>query len=111
METNRASDFSIERILSPQFGHNQAPLDFPPNGYLQRIPAEFNMNSGHLRPPAVPVPIPVPVPMLVHDYLQYRGMGFGDAFCPYGAGFYHTDYGSVCPKSAFYARFSPDTGE
>ncbi|XP_031728337.1 dharma [Anarrhichthys ocellatus] len=99
MDRSRASDFSIERILSPQLGHKPPVMEFSPDGYLQGVPAEFRLNSGNLRPPA---PLPVPVP----GCLQYRGMSFGEAFYPYGAGFHHTDFSSIYPNPGVYVHFS-----
>uniref|UniRef100_A0A8C9XLX3 Dharma n=1 Tax=Sander lucioperca TaxID=283035 RepID=A0A8C9XLX3_SANLU len=93
---SRVSDFSIERILSPQLGHKMPPvMDFAPGGYFQGIPGGYwTLYPGNLSPPA-PVPAlasvrdPVPVP----GCLQYRGMRFVDAYLPYGAaGFHPTDF-------------------
>lgn len=104
--TSRVSDFSIDRILSPQLGHKQPAMEFSPDGYLYGLPGGFSLDSGTLRAPApVPVPVPVPVP----GCLQYRGMGFGEAYCPYGAGFHHS---SMYPNSGVYVHFgssSPDS--
>uniref|UniRef100_A0A8C2X314 Dharma n=1 Tax=Cyclopterus lumpus TaxID=8103 RepID=A0A8C2X314_CYCLU len=97
MDGSRVSDFSIERILSPQLGHRPTGMDFSPGGYLQGIPARFSPNSGELRAPP-----PVPVP----GCLQYRGMSFGDAFYPYRAGFHHTDLSSMYPNPGVYVHFS-----
>ncbi|XP_068561169.1 dharma [Cebidichthys violaceus] len=99
MDGSRASDFSIERILSPQLGHKPPVMEFSPDGYLQGVPAGFRLHSGNLRPPA---PLPVPVP----GCLQYRGMSFGEAFYPYGAGFHHTDLSSIYPNPGVCVRFS-----
>ncbi|XP_027136588.1 dharma isoform X2 [Larimichthys crocea] len=106
--TSRVSDFSIDRILSPQLGHKQPAMEFSPDGYLYGLPGGFSLDSGTLRAPApVPVPVPVPVP----GCLQYRGMGFGEAYCPYGAGFHHS---SMYPNSGVYVHFgssSPDSAD
>ncbi|GAA6231281.1 double homeobox protein 1-like [Lates japonicus] len=97
MDGSRVSDFSIERILSPQLGHKQPVMEFSPDGYLKGIPGGFSLDSGNLRPPA-----PVPV----SGCLQYRGMSFGEAFYPYPAGFHRTDFSSVYPNSGVYVHFS-----
>ncbi|XP_042342818.1 dharma [Plectropomus leopardus] len=98
------TDFSIERILSPQLGHKQPQLrDCPPGGCSHRIPAGFSLDSGNVGPPA-PVLVPVPVP----GCLQYRGMSFGEAFYPLGAGFHHSDFSSFYPnlQQSAHLRFS-----
>ncbi|XP_022594131.1 homeobox protein goosecoid-like [Seriola dumerili] len=94
------SDFSIERILSPQLGHKPPVMEFPPDGYLQGIPGAFSLDSGNLRPPA-----PVPVPVSVPGCLQYQGMSFGEVFYPYAAGFHRTDFSSIYPFIQ-YVNFS-----
>ncbi|XP_023264975.1 homeobox protein goosecoid-like [Seriola lalandi dorsalis] len=99
MDGSRVSDFSIERILSPQLGHKPPVMEFPPEGYLQGIPGGFSLDSGNLRPPA-----PVPVPVSVPGCLQYQGMSFGDVF--YAAGFHRTDLSSICPNPGVYVHFS-----
>lgn len=99
MDGSRVSDFSIERILSPQLGHKPPATELPPDGCLQGIPGGFGLDSGQLRPPA-PVPVPVPAP----GCLQYQGMGFGEAFYPYGAGFHRADFGGVYPNSGVYVH-------
>ncbi|KAM7398832.1 hypothetical protein PAMP_018141 [Pampus punctatissimus] len=106
MDGSRVSDFSIERILSPQLGHKPPVMEFSPDGYLQAIPGGFSLDSWSLRPPA-----PVPVPGSVPGCMQYRGMSFGDAFYSYGAGFHHTDYSSVHPNSGVYMRVSQDSAD
>ncbi|XP_031160427.1 homeobox protein engrailed-like ceh-16 [Sander lucioperca] len=107
---SRVSDFSIERILSPQLGHKMPPvMDFAPGGYFQGIPGGYwTLYPGNLSPPA-PVPAlasvrdPVPVP----GCLQYRGMRFVDAYLPYGAaGFHPTDFSNMYPNSGERMRFS-----
>ncbi|XP_067451938.1 dharma [Thunnus thynnus] len=102
MDGSRVSDFSIQRILSPQFGHKPPVMEFPPDGYLHGIPGGFSLDSRNLRPPAPQVPVP--------DCLQYRGMSFGDAFYQYGAGFHHTDC-SIYPNSGVYMHLSPDSAD
>ncbi|XP_073341058.1 dharma [Pagrus major] len=99
MEGSRVSDFSIERILSPQLGHKPPVTEVSPGGYLQGFPAGLSPDSGCFRATA-PVPMPVP------GCLQYRGMGFGEAFYPYGAGFHHTDFSRVHSNSGVYVHFS-----
>ncbi|XP_071353417.1 dharma [Trachinotus anak] len=90
MAGSRVSDFSIERILSPQLGHKSPVMEFPPDGYLQEMPGGFCLDSGSHRPPA-PVPVPAPVP----GCLQCQGMNFAEVLCPYGAGFHRTDFSSI----------------
>lgn len=96
--SSRVSDFSIERILSPQLGHRPQVMEVSPDGYLQGIPGGFSLDFGTLRPPA-PVPVPVPVP----GCLQYRGLSFGEACYPYGAGFHRTEF---YPNSGVYVHLS-----
>uniref|UniRef100_A0A7N9AKY9 Dharma n=1 Tax=Mastacembelus armatus TaxID=205130 RepID=A0A7N9AKY9_9TELE len=93
MDGSRVSDFSIERILSPQLGH-KPQVEFSPDEYLQGFPGRFSLDCGNLEPPA-PVPMPVPVP----GCLQYRGMGCVEACYPCGAGFHRTDFTSIYPNS------------
>uniref|UniRef100_UPI0037E713C1 dharma n=1 Tax=Semicossyphus pulcher TaxID=241346 RepID=UPI0037E713C1 len=102
MDGSRVTDFSIERILSPQLGHKPPARDPSPDVYLQGVPGGFTLDyTGNFRPSA-PVPVPVPVP----GCLQYRGMSFGEAFYPYGAGFHHADLSSFYPNSGVYVHFS-----
>ncbi|XP_053279033.1 dharma [Pleuronectes platessa] len=98
MEGSTVSDFSIERILSPQFGRRPPAKDFSPGRFspdrfspgrfspgrfLQQVAVEgLCPCPGCLRPPA-PVPVPVPVP--ASSCLQFGGMSFGDT-CYYGSG-------------------------
>ncbi|KAI3353786.1 hypothetical protein L3Q82_004847 [Scortum barcoo] len=96
MEASRVSDFSIERILSPQLGQR---TEVPPDGYLHGFPGGFSLDYGNFRPPA-PVPVSLPMP----GCLQYRGMSFGEAFYPYRAAFHHNDF--IYPNSGVYAHFS-----
>ncbi|XP_056298024.1 dharma [Pseudoliparis swirei] len=91
MDGSRVTDFSIERILSPQLGLRPSGMDFSPGGYLQGIP--------ELRPPP-PVLLPVP------GCLQYREMSLRDAFAPYRAGFHHTDLSGVYSNPGVYVHFS-----
>ncbi|XP_041795874.1 dharma [Chelmon rostratus] len=100
MDGSRVSDFSIERILSPQLGLKPPVMRFSPDGYLPGVPDGFRLDSGSFRPPA-PVPVPVPMP----GCLQHRGMSFGEALCPYGAGFHHTDFSSVYSDSGVFVHF------
>ncbi|XP_047451080.1 dharma [Mugil cephalus] len=101
MEGSRVSDFSIERILSPQVGHK----DFSADGYLRGVPGGFCLDSGNLRAPAS-VPVPVPVPVFVSGCVQYRGVSFGDAFNPY-----HTDFTGIYPNSGVFMHFSHDSAD
>nr|XP_046246203.1 dharma [Scatophagus argus] len=105
MDGSRVSDFSIERILSPQLGHKPPVTDVSPDGYIQGLPGGFSLDSGSPRPP-VPVPVPVPVPLQVPGCLQYRGLSFGEAFCPYGAAFHHVDFSSMYSKPGVHVHFS-----
>ncbi|XP_060901775.1 dharma [Labrus mixtus] len=96
MDGRTVTDFSIERILSPQLGLKPPGKDCSPDGYLQGNPGGFSLDyTENFRPP-------VPVP----GCLQYRGVSFGDAFYPYGAGFHHADYTSLYPNSGVYLHFS-----
>ncbi|KAF1393492.1 hypothetical protein PFLUV_G00016480 [Perca fluviatilis] len=104
------SDFSIERILSPQLGHKNPPvMDYAPGGYFHGIPGGFwTLYPGNLSPPApAPEPAPIRAPVPVPGCLQYRGMRFVDAFLPYGAaGFHPTDFTNLYPNSGERMRFS-----
>uniref|UniRef100_A0A8D3E5J8 Dharma n=1 Tax=Scophthalmus maximus TaxID=52904 RepID=A0A8D3E5J8_SCOMX len=99
MDGSSVSDFSIERILSPQLGH-KPPRDFSPDRYRLQ---GFRLDSGNLRPPA-PVPVPVPAP----GFLPYGAMSFGEAaFCPYGAGFHRgADFTGLYPNSGVFVHFN-----
>lgn len=103
MEGSRVSDFSIQRILSPQFGHKPSVMDFSPDGYLHGLPGGFSLDYRNLRPP-VPVPVPVPVP----DCLHYRGITCADPFCQYRS-MHQTDFTSIYPDSGVYMRLSQDS--
>lgn len=103
MDGSRVSDFSIERILSPQLGHK--PQEVTPDGYLRGIPSALSLDSGSLKG----VPAPVPVPLLVPGCLQYRRLGCGEARCPYGAGFHRADFTGIYPNSGVYMHFSQDS--
>ncbi|XP_030257456.1 cone-rod homeobox protein-like [Sparus aurata] len=96
MEGSRVSDFSIERILSPQLGHKPPVTEASPDLYLQGFPAGFSPDSGSFRPPTMSVP----------GCLQYRGMGFGEAFYPCGAGFHPADFSRVYSNPGVYVHFS-----
>ncbi|XP_068440173.1 dharma [Clinocottus analis] len=97
MDGSRVSNFSIERILSSQFGHRPSRMEFSPGLYLQGVPAVFSRDSGDLWPPAS-----APAP----GCLQYRGMGFGEGFYPYRAGLHHTELSSIYPNPGVYVHFS-----
>uniref|UniRef100_A0AAQ4P1P2 Dharma n=1 Tax=Gasterosteus aculeatus aculeatus TaxID=481459 RepID=A0AAQ4P1P2_GASAC len=90
MDASRPSDFSIERILSPQLGPKPPVMEFSPDGPLQEIPAGFGGDSGNIWPRA-------PVQLPGAYCLQHRGMRFGEDFYPYGAGFHHTHFSSMYP--------------
>ncbi|KAK5868209.1 hypothetical protein PBY51_009244 [Eleginops maclovinus] len=90
---SRVSDFSIERILSPQLGLKLPGRDFSLDPFLGQD------SSGNIRPPAA---VPVPVPGCV----QYRGVHFGDAFYPHGARFHPADFSSIHPNSTVYVHFN-----
>ncbi|XP_035535540.1 dharma [Morone saxatilis] len=98
MDGSRVSDFSIERILSPQLGHRPPVREVSPDGYLHVFPGGFSLDSINLR-----APVPARAPVQMPDCLQYRGMSFGEAFYPYGPGFHHTD---CSMNSGVYVHFS-----
>ncbi|XP_040902799.1 dharma [Toxotes jaculatrix] len=105
MDGSRVSDFSIERILSPQLGHKPPTMECSPDGYVRGIPGGFSLDSRTLRGPA---PVPVPVP----GYLQCQGLGFGEAFYPFGVGFHRTDLSGFSPSSGVYVPCSsPDSAD
>ncbi|XP_037333531.1 dharma [Pungitius pungitius] len=95
MDASRASDFSIERILSPQLGSRTAVMEFSPDGSSQEIPAEFDWDSRNLWPRA-----PVPVPG--ENCLQHREMSVGEDFYPHG--FHHTHFSSMYPNPGVYVH-------
>ncbi|XP_029302749.1 dharma [Cottoperca gobio] len=95
MAGSRVSDFSIERILSPQLGLKPPGREFSPDRYLRGIPGGFSQDHGNLRPPA-------PVP----GCPQYPQIHFGEAFYPHGAGFHPADFTSIYPNSRVYVHFS-----
>ncbi|MEQ2197078.1 hypothetical protein XENOCAPTIV_022525 [Xenoophorus captivus] len=101
MDGSRMSDFSIERILSPQLGRKQ--LEPVPDGYLWGVQGGFNLKSASSWAPA-PVPVMFPVPVPVHCCLQYRGMCFGDGFCPCSPAFHHHH-----AEISFCSHWSPNT--
>lgn len=79
MDGTTESDFSIERILSPEFGRQ-------PDRNLTAL----SLESGNFRlPDPVPVLVPVPVP----SCLLCKGMDFGDGFCPTGITWFHPNCG------------------
>lgn len=82
--TGSVTDFSIERILSPQLGRKQ--LDPGPDGYQRGVPGGFSLDSARSWAPG-PVPV-VPVPV----------------FCPYAAAFHHHHHAQFC----FCAHFGPN---
>lgn len=99
MDGSRVSDFSIERILSPQLGHKPPAVAFSPQlqghpGGLGLESGSLGLESGSLRPPA-PVQIPV-------GLLPYRGMSFGQGFYPCTAGCHHADFARVYSNSGVY---------
>ncbi|KAM8902729.1 dharma [Spinachia spinachia] len=93
MDAGRASDFSIERILSPQLGPKPPVMEFSPDGFHQEIPAGFGWDCGNLWPRS-------PVLVLGANCVQRRGMSVGEDFSPYGAGFHHTHFSSMYPNPA-----------
>ncbi|XP_034534874.1 homeobox protein goosecoid-like isoform X2 [Notolabrus celidotus] len=103
MDGTTVTDFSIERILSPQLGLKPQSKHRAPDGYLQGIPGGFSPDyTGLFRPPgAFTVPVPVPVPASVPGCLQYSGMKFGEPF--YGV--HHRDF-SFHPNTGVYLRYS-----
>lgn len=70
MDRGRVSDFSIERILSPQLGPRPPLQDFPPNGYHRGV-------IGNVRAPS-----PVQVPLQAMGCQQCREMSFGEERFP-----------------------------
>lgn len=70
MDRGRVSDFSIERILSPQLGPRPPLQDFPPNGYHRGV-------IGNVR-----APLPVQVPLQAMGCQQCREMSFGEERFP-----------------------------
>uniref|UniRef100_A0A665VS51 Dharma n=1 Tax=Echeneis naucrates TaxID=173247 RepID=A0A665VS51_ECHNA len=93
MDGNRVSDFSIERILSPQLGHKPPGAEFPPDGYLQGIPGGFSLDSLNFRSP-VPVPVSVPMPGCLQN--------FGEVIYPCGPALEYTDHNSPLPGCPGY---------
>lgn len=87
MEGSRMSDFSIERILSPQLGHRPPAMHYLPEH--QGMPAVYGLDSRCLHPPA-----PVPVGLL-----PYGVMSFADRFYPCSAGFHPAGFPGVYPNS------------
>lgn len=94
MDGSRVLDFSIERILSPQFGHKPPVTAFSPD--LQMLSEGCGLDSGNLGTPA-----PVPVGLQ-----QYQGMNFGERFYPYPAGFHHTEFPGLYSNSGVYLHIS-----
>uniref|UniRef100_A0A8C6MD63 Homeobox domain-containing protein n=1 Tax=Nothobranchius furzeri TaxID=105023 RepID=A0A8C6MD63_NOTFU len=77
MDGIRVSDFSIERILSSQFGRCRCPVPVPEPEPFLRIPDRLDLELASITPPAL-FPDPAPVP----GCLLYQEMQFGDACCP-----------------------------
>lgn len=88
------SDFSIERILSPQLGHRPPAMHYLPEH--QGLPAVYGLDSRCLRPPA-----PVPVGLL-----PYGVMSFAERFYPCSAGFHPADFTGVYPNSGVCVHIS-----
>ncbi|MEQ2315703.1 hypothetical protein AMECASPLE_025147 [Ameca splendens] len=101
MDGSRMSDFSIERILSPQLGRKQ--LEPVPDGYLWGVQGGFTLKSASSW---VPAPVPVMFPVPVHCCPQYRGMCFGDGFCPCSPAFHHHH-----AEISFCPHWSPNTAD
>lgn len=88
------SDFSIERILSPQLGHRPPAAHYFPEH--QGMPAVYGLDSRCHRPPA-----PVPVGLL-----PYGVMSFAERFYPCSAGFRPADFTGVYPNSGVCVHIS-----
>ncbi|KAK1900263.1 Homeobox protein goosecoid isoform B [Dissostichus eleginoides] len=100
MSGNRVSDFSIERILSPQLGLKPTMRDFSPDPFLQGMTGQES--SGNIRSPPVSIPVQYPGP----GCIQYRGVHCGDAFYPHGAAYHPADFSSFYPNSTVQFHFS-----
>lgn len=88
MDAGRVSDFSIERILSPQPGPG-------PDGYLRGV---FRVDSVTVRPPA-----PIQVPMQVIGCQQCKEMSWNPF---YRAAFHHQNFYA---NYGVYAHFSQNS--
>lgn len=92
MDRGRVSDFSIERILSPQLGPRPPLQDFPPNGYHRGV-------IGNVRAPS-----PVQVPLQAMGCQQCREMSFGEERFPLYRPAVHQQHFYSNPE--VYAHFS-----
>ncbi|XP_034460646.1 dharma [Hippoglossus hippoglossus] len=103
MEGSTVSDFSIERILSPQLGRRPPVKDFSPDRFLQGVAAGgLCPGPGGLCPgPGGLCPVTGGLcPGPASGCLQFGGMSFGDTFY-YGSGF-----SRFYPNSGVLVHFS-----
>ncbi|XP_030599592.1 dharma [Archocentrus centrarchus] len=94
MDGGRVSDFSIERILSPQLGPR-------PDEYHRGV---IRVDSANVRPPA-----PVQVPMQVMGCQQCKEMSFGEEWYPFYRAAFHQQ--NFYPNYGIYAQFSPNSAD
>ncbi|XP_005929484.1 dharma [Haplochromis burtoni] len=97
MDRGRVSDFSIERILSPQLGPRPPLQDFPPNGYHRGV-------IGNVRAPS-----PVQVPLQAMGCQQCREMSFGEERFPLYRPAVHQQHFYSNP--GVYAHFSQNRAD
>ncbi|XP_039895626.1 dharma [Simochromis diagramma] len=97
MDRGRVSDFSIERILSPQLGPRPPLRDFPPNWYHRGV-------IGNVRAPS-----PVQVPLQAMGCQQCREMSFGEERFPLYRPAVHQQHFYSNP--GVYAHFSQNRAD
>ncbi|XP_029027641.2 dharma [Betta splendens] len=90
MDGGRVSDFSIERILSPQVGPRPQVADLP-----QTVSGGLTLDFGYAGPAA-------PGPAAAACCQRYRGMGFVEACYPCGTCFHRPDL-HLCPGVCVHA--------
>nr|BBA66248.1 homeobox protein Dharma [Nothobranchius korthausae] len=100
MDGIRVSDFSIERIVSSQFGRPPVPVP-EPEPYL-RIPDRLDLELASISHPAL-FPDHVPVP----GCLLSLEMQFGDACCPCACAFHHAALSRSCQSHGIYFIQNP----
>ncbi|KAK5928878.1 hypothetical protein CgunFtcFv8_010161 [Champsocephalus gunnari] len=100
MSGNRVSDFSIERILSPQLGLKPTVRDFSPDPFLRWMTGQES--SGDLRSPPASIPVQHPAP----GCIQFRGVHCGDALYPHGAADHPAHFSSFYPNATVHLHFS-----
>ncbi|XP_068172614.1 dharma [Antennarius striatus] len=93
MNGGRISDFSIDRILSPQVGF-KPPVEFPQEQNPHGPYRGFRVAPRNLG-------IPAPLPVLAPSLRLNREMGFGEEFYPYGSGF-HNGHPNIYPIPGVY---------